>query len=99
MSRYTKFITAALAFVGVVLSSGLLTGTVQEWVSCIVAALGAALVYLLPNASDAPTPPLTAEAHGTGPLLVEAPPAKKAPAKKAAAKKPAKKAAPKKPTA
>jgi hypothetical protein len=95
MSRYTKFITAALAFVGVVLSSGLLTGTVQEWVSCVVAAIGAALVYLLPN-DRALDPPLTPEAHGTGPLLPEAP-AKKVAPKKAPAKKAAKKAAPKPP--
>lgn len=50
MQKYTKFITAALAFVGVILASGLLDGAVQAWVSTIVAGIGAALVYILPNA-------------------------------------------------
>ena len=49
MKRYAKFIAAALAFAGVVASSGLLSGAAQAWVNCIIAAVGAALVYLIPN--------------------------------------------------
>ncbi|MGH3498431.1 MAG: hypothetical protein ACRDP1_13300 [Nocardioidaceae bacterium] len=55
MARYSKFFTAALAFIGVLLSSGLLHGATQEWVSTVVAAVGAALVYLIPN-NTAATP-------------------------------------------
>jgi hypothetical protein len=54
MARYSKFIAAVLAFAGVVASSGLLDGQAQAWTNCIIAAVGAALVYLIPNA-DLPT--------------------------------------------
>ena len=49
MKRYAKFITAAVAFVGVLVSSGLLDGQAQAWASTIIAALGAAGVYVVPN--------------------------------------------------
>lgn len=49
MAQYRKFIAAALAFAGVVAASGLLHGQVQAWVDCVIAAVGAALVYLVPN--------------------------------------------------
>ena len=46
---WRKGITAVLAFAGVLLSSGLLEGSTQAWVSAIVSGIGAALVILLPN--------------------------------------------------
>ena len=49
MKRYAKFITAAVAALGVVASSGLLDGQAQAWVSTVIAALGAAGVLLVPN--------------------------------------------------
>ena len=52
MSRYAKFISAALAALGVIVSAGVLDGDAQEWAASIVSALGAALVYFVPN-----TPP------------------------------------------
>jgi hypothetical protein len=54
MAKYSKFIAAALAFLGVVVASGLLHGQAQAWASCILTAIGAALVYLVPNM---PRPP------------------------------------------
>jgi hypothetical protein len=51
MSKYAKFITALLAAAGVFASSGLLTGTAQVVLTTVIAAVGAALVYLVPNAS------------------------------------------------
>ena len=56
MSRYAKFISAALAALGVIVSAGVLDGDAQEWASSIVAALGAALVYLIPNTPPAGEP-------------------------------------------
>jgi hypothetical protein len=50
MARYSKFFVAAIAAVGVVLSSGLLPANVAAWVNVVVAAASAALVYLVPNA-------------------------------------------------
>lgn len=49
MTRYSKFIAAALAFLGVIVASGVLTGQAQAWASAIISGIGAALVYLLPN--------------------------------------------------
>jgi len=62
MSRYAKFISAALAALGVIVSAGVLDGDAQEWASSIVAALGAALVYLIPNVApegEAPRPDIS----------------------------------------
>lgn len=53
MSQYRKFIAAALAAAGVIASSGLLHGTAELAVNTIIAAVGAALVVLVPNASAA----------------------------------------------
>lgn len=53
MSKYAKFITAALAALGVVASSGLLDGQAQTTLNVVIAAVGAALVYLVPNAPSA----------------------------------------------
>lgn len=50
MSKYAKFISALLAAAGVVASSGLLHGTAELAVNTVIAAIGAALVYLVPNA-------------------------------------------------
>ena len=50
MSRYSKFIAALLAAAGVFASSGLLTGTAELVLNTLIAAAGAALVLLVPNA-------------------------------------------------
>jgi hypothetical protein len=50
MARYSKFFVAAIAAVGVLLSSGPLPANVATWVNVVVAAASAALVYLGPNA-------------------------------------------------
>lgn len=50
MARYPKFVVALIAAAGVVASSGLLPDNVAVWVNVGIAALSAALVYLLPNA-------------------------------------------------
>lgn len=50
MSKYNKFITALLAAAGVFASSGLLHGTAELVLSTSIAAAGAALVLLVPNA-------------------------------------------------
>ena len=55
-SEYNKFITALLAAAGVIAASGLLDGRAEAWVQAIIAAVGAALVYLVPNAPDANQP-------------------------------------------
>jgi hypothetical protein len=47
--KYSKFITALLAAAGVFASSGLLDGTAELVLNTVIAAVGAALVYLLPN--------------------------------------------------
>jgi hypothetical protein len=52
MSKYSKFITAVLAAAGVFASSGLLHGAAELAVNTVIAAVGAALVYLVPNASS-----------------------------------------------
>lgn len=49
MKKYAKFVVAVLAAAGVVASSGLLDGQAEMWVNTGVAAVGAALVYLVPN--------------------------------------------------
>lgn len=56
MQKYAKFIAAFLAFAGVLVSAGVLHGEAQTWAVAIVSGVGAALVYLVPNA-DVPTPP------------------------------------------
>ena len=55
MNRYRKFITADVAALGVILSSGLLHGTAETVLNVLLAAVGAALVYLVPN-DPAPAP-------------------------------------------
>jgi hypothetical protein len=52
MDRYRKFIAAALAAAGVFASSGLLHGTAELVLSTSIAAVGAALVLLVPNAPE-----------------------------------------------
>lgn len=47
--NWRKGIAAVLAAVGVIASSGLLSGTVEAWTNTAIAAVGAALVILLPN--------------------------------------------------
>lgn len=49
MSKYSKFIAALLAAAGVFASSGLLDGTAQLVLTTVIAAVGAALVLLVPN--------------------------------------------------
>ena len=49
MSKYAKFYAAAVAAAGVVASSGLLHGTAELVLNTVIAAVGAALVGLLPN--------------------------------------------------
>ena len=56
MSRYTKAISALLAFAGVLISSGVLDGDVAKWANAIIAGVGAAFVYLLPNTPPAGEP-------------------------------------------
>ena len=53
MSEYRKFIAAALAAAGVVASSGLLHGTAELVLNTVIAAVGAAVVLLVPNAPAA----------------------------------------------
>ena len=53
--RYAKFISALLAALGVVASSGLLDGQAQTVVNVVIAAVGAGLVYLVPNADRSVT--------------------------------------------
>lgn len=50
MGKYSKFIAALLAAAGVFASSGLLSGTAELVLSTSIAAVGAALVLLVPNA-------------------------------------------------
>lgn len=61
MSKYRKFIAAALAAAGVIVSSGLLHGTAELVLNTLIAAVGAALVVLLPNE---PTGSSAREAYG-----------------------------------
>lgn len=63
MSRYRKFITAALAAAGVFASSGLLSGTAQLVLTTLIAAVGAALVAIVPN-DQAPAKSSAREAYG-----------------------------------
>ena len=48
--KNAKFLTALLAAAGVFAASGLLHGTAELVLSTTIAAVGAALVYLVPNA-------------------------------------------------
>jgi Na+-transporting NADH:ubiquinone oxidoreductase subunit NqrB len=48
--KYAKVYAALLAAAGVVASSGLLQGTAELVLNTVIAAVGAALVYLVPNA-------------------------------------------------
>ena len=52
MKQYSKFIAAALAALGVVASSGLLDGQAELIVNTLIAAVGAAMVYLVPNVDE-----------------------------------------------
>jgi Na+-transporting NADH:ubiquinone oxidoreductase subunit NqrB len=54
MKQYAKGIAALLAAAGVVASSGLLHGTAELILNTVIAAAGAALVYLVPNATAGP---------------------------------------------
>lgn len=54
MDKYRKFIAALLAAAGVFASSGLLAGTAQLVLTTVIAAVGAALVLLVPNAPQRP---------------------------------------------
>lgn len=58
MAKYSKFIAALLAAAGVFATSGLLNGTAELVLNTIIAAAGAALVYLLPNQADENSPTL-----------------------------------------
>lgn len=58
MAKYSKFITALLAAAGVFATSGLLNGTAELVLNTLIAAAGAALVYLLPNQADENSPTL-----------------------------------------
>lgn len=49
MGEYRKFVAAVLAAAGVIASSGLLDGQTELWVNTLVAAVGAAMVYLVEN--------------------------------------------------
>jgi hypothetical protein len=49
VKKYSKFIAAALAAAGVVASSGLLNGQAELILNTVIAAIGAAAVYLVPN--------------------------------------------------
>lgn len=56
MSRYYKTIMAVLSFLGVMISAGVFSGPAQNWAQAIVAAVGAALVYWVPNKPPAGQP-------------------------------------------
>jgi len=50
MERYAKFIMALLAFAGALISAGVLDGQAAAWTAAVCSGIGAALVYLVPNA-------------------------------------------------
>ena len=52
VQKYSKFIAAALAALGVVASTGLLDGQAELIVNTLIAAVGAAMVYLVPNVDE-----------------------------------------------
>jgi hypothetical protein len=56
VDQYRKFIAAAIAAAGVFASSGLLHGTAQLVLTTVIAAVGAALVLLVPNAPASARP-------------------------------------------
>lgn len=49
MARYSKFVVAAIAAAAAIVSSGLLPASVAAWLNVVIAAVSAALVYLVPN--------------------------------------------------
>lgn len=57
MQNYNKFILALLAAAGVIASSHLLSGNVEEWVNVSIAAVSAALIYWVPNIPKPPARP------------------------------------------
>jgi hypothetical protein len=63
MSRYSKFIAAVLAAAGVFASSGLLDGTAELVLNTIIAAVGAAMVLLVPNAPSTSAAPPAEDYH------------------------------------
>lgn len=63
MSKYSKFIAALLAAAGVFASSGLLAGTAQLVLTTVIAAVGAALVLLVPNAPAKVIPGRVEQSH------------------------------------
>lgn len=50
MDKYAKFVMALLAFAGALVSAGVLEGQAAAWVAAVCSGIGAALVYLVPNA-------------------------------------------------
>ncbi|MGH7774458.1 MAG: hypothetical protein ACREQA_19720 [Candidatus Binatia bacterium] len=52
MAKYAKFIVALLTAASVMASSGMLPPEYSMWVNAVVAAVGAGLVYLVPNVKD-----------------------------------------------
>lgn len=56
-TRYAaKFLTAAVGAAAIAISQGLVVGTAAKWVAVVIAAGGAAGVWLVPNAK-APSKP------------------------------------------
>lgn len=49
LRRVRKFLSAAAAAVGVLVANGLLSGAAAAWMTGIIAAAGAGIVYLVPN--------------------------------------------------
>lgn len=52
VDRYRKFIAAAVGFVAVLISNGVLADDVATWVNAVIAGLTALGVYATPNAPD-----------------------------------------------
>lgn len=48
-----KFIAAAAGVVGILVSTGLLSGQTEHWVTVAIGAVTAVLVYLVPNSTAA----------------------------------------------
>lgn len=53
-SQARKFLAALAALVGVLIANGLLDGSAAKWVTGVIAALGAFLVFYVPNDADTP---------------------------------------------
>jgi hypothetical protein len=64
MKRYSKFVAALLAAAGMFASSGLLNGTAELVLNTVIAAVGAALVYLVPNAPSSAKRSVSDKAYG-----------------------------------